>query len=95
MPVEPPIESPASLADAYALLTSSTADDQLTPIAGATDVMVRITGEIGEPPARMVDLSPFGLTNDNEVFYAADRPYGLIEGGVLREDAPDAGFAWE
>ncbi|SEG84435.1 urate oxidase [Nonomuraea solani] len=42
-----------------------------------------------------VDLSPFGLDNDNEVFYAADRPYGLIEGGVLREDAPDAGFAWE
>ncbi|MEV0384481.1 factor-independent urate hydroxylase [Nonomuraea sp. NPDC050643] len=42
-----------------------------------------------------VDLSPFGLDNANEVFYAADRPYGLIEGGVLREDAPDAGFAWE
>ncbi|MEV4070501.1 factor-independent urate hydroxylase [Nonomuraea fuscirosea] len=42
-----------------------------------------------------VDLSPFGLDNDNEVFFAADRPYGLIEGGVLREDAPDAGFAWE
>ncbi|RVX39416.1 urate oxidase [Nonomuraea polychroma] len=43
----------------------------------------------------LVDLSPFGLDNDNEVFYAADRPYGLIEGSVLREDAPDAGFAWE
>jgi urate oxidase len=42
-----------------------------------------------------VDLTPFGLDNDNEVFYAADRPYGLIEGGVLRDDAPDAGFAWE
>ncbi|MET8869104.1 factor-independent urate hydroxylase [Nonomuraea sp. NPDC004580] len=42
-----------------------------------------------------VDLSPFGLDNDNEVFHAADRPYGLIEGSVLREDAPDAGFAWE
>ncbi|MGW0803032.1 factor-independent urate hydroxylase [Nonomuraea sp. NPDC002799] len=42
-----------------------------------------------------VDLSPFGLDNPNEVFHAADRPYGLIEGGVLREDAPDAGFAWE
>lgn len=42
-----------------------------------------------------VDLTPFGLDNDNEVFYAADRPYGLIEGSVLREDAPDAGFAWE
>ena len=56
MPVEPPIESPRSLADAYALLASSTADDQLTPIAGGTDVMVRITGEIGEPPARLLDL---------------------------------------
>ncbi|SES83288.1 factor-independent urate hydroxylase [Nonomuraea wenchangensis] len=43
----------------------------------------------------LVDLSPFGLDNDNEVYHAADRPYGLIEGGVLREDAPDAGFAWE
>ncbi|GLW12093.1 uricase [Microtetraspora sp. NBRC 13810] len=42
-----------------------------------------------------VDLSPFGLDNDNEVFYAADRPYGLIEGHVLDDDAPDAGRAWE
>ncbi|MEU4740609.1 factor-independent urate hydroxylase [Actinosynnema sp. NPDC023658] len=41
-----------------------------------------------------VDLSPFGLENDNEVFYAADRPYGLIEGTVLRDDAEDAGSAW-
>ncbi len=41
-----------------------------------------------------VDLSPFGLTNENEVFYAADRPYGLIEGTVTRDDAPEAGFAW-
>ncbi|MFI6596879.1 factor-independent urate hydroxylase [Nonomuraea sp. NPDC050536] len=43
----------------------------------------------------LVDLTPFGLDNDNEVYYAADRPYGLIEGTVLRDDAPDAGFAWE
>lgn len=42
----------------------------------------------------VVDLSPFGLTNENEVFYAADRPYGLIEGTVVRDDAPDPGFAW-
>jgi urate oxidase len=41
-----------------------------------------------------VDLSPFGLSNDNEVFYASDRPYGLIEGTVIRDDAPEAGFAW-
>lgn len=41
-----------------------------------------------------VDLEPFGLDNPNEVFFAADRPYGLIEGAVLADDAPDAGFAW-
>jgi urate oxidase len=42
----------------------------------------------------LVDLQPFGLSNDNEVYYAADRPYGLIEGTVLADDAPDAGLAW-
>ncbi|HEX4356900.1 MAG TPA: urate oxidase [Pseudonocardia sp.] len=42
----------------------------------------------------VVDLSPFGLENPNEVFYAADRPYGLIECAVTREDAPDPGLAW-
>lgn len=42
----------------------------------------------------VVDLGKFGLANDNEVFYAADRPYGLIEGAVLRDDAPDPGLAW-
>ncbi len=42
----------------------------------------------------VVDLSPFGMTNPNEVFYAADRPYGLIEGTVIRDDAPPPGLAW-
>lgn len=32
----------------------------------------------------LVDLSPFGLDNPGEVFIAADRPYGLIEGTVRR-----------
>jgi urate oxidase len=43
----------------------------------------------------VVDLSPFGLSNENEVFHADDRPYGLIEGVVEREGAPAAGPAWE
>jgi urate oxidase len=41
-----------------------------------------------------VDLAPFGLENPGEVFIAADRPYGLIEATVTRDDAPDAGEAW-
>lgn len=42
----------------------------------------------------LVDLSPFGLNNDNEVFLAGDRPYGLIEGTVTRDDAPEAHAEW-
>ena len=42
----------------------------------------------------LVDLTPFDLTNDNEVFIAGDRPYGLIEGTVTRDDAPPATAEW-
>ena len=42
----------------------------------------------------MVDLSPFGVENNNEVFIAADRPYGLIEASVVREGGSDPGDAW-
>jgi len=41
------------------------------------------------------DLSPFGLENPNEVFHADDRPYGLIQATVTRDDAPDPGPAWD
>ena len=34
----------------------------------------------------LVDLAPFGLENPGEVFIAADRPYGLIEATVTREE---------
>ncbi|WP_296666796.1 factor-independent urate hydroxylase [Demequina sp.] len=40
------------------------------------------------------DLEPFGIVNGNEVFHADDRPYGLIQASVIRDDAPDAGPAW-
>lgn len=40
------------------------------------------------------DLTPFGLDNPGEVFHADDRPYGLIEATVARDDAPDEGLAW-
>jgi urate oxidase len=43
----------------------------------------------------LVDLSPFGLENPGEVFHADDRPYGLIQCSVIREEAPPAGSIWE
>jgi len=52
MPVEPPVTSPRDLADAYAQLTAR----PTRPIAGGTDLMVALTGELGEPPDRILDL---------------------------------------
>ena len=43
----------------------------------------------------LADLAPFGLDNPGEVFHAADRPYGLIQATVERDDAEDAGPAWD
>jgi urate oxidase len=40
------------------------------------------------------DLSFCGLDNPGEVFYAADRPYGLIEATVQRAGSQSADSAW-
>src|SRR5688572_11838430 len=53
MPAEPPVQSPPSLAQAYDLLAS---EDGWRPIAGGTDLMVQITGELAPPPERVLDL---------------------------------------
>lgn len=40
------------------------------------------------------DIDRFGVDNAHEVFIAADRPYGLIEATITRDDASDPGAAW-
>jgi len=52
MPAEPPLVTPTSLAEAFELL----ATDAWRPIAGGTDLMVAITGELGPIPERVLDL---------------------------------------
>ena len=32
----------------------------------------------------LVDLSPFGLENNNEIFVATEEPFGLIEATIRR-----------
>ncbi|HET7728197.1 MAG TPA: xanthine dehydrogenase family protein subunit M [Candidatus Limnocylindrales bacterium] len=67
--VEPPLESPATLAEAFALLAENAgeaapdpaASGAVTsgpwrPLAGGTDLYVQMTGELGPPPARLLDL---------------------------------------
>jgi CO/xanthine dehydrogenase FAD-binding subunit len=53
--VEPPSESPTRLEAAYALLADGTGP-AWRPVAGGTDLMVQVTGEIGEPPERVLDI---------------------------------------
>lgn len=41
----------------------------------------------------LADLSPYGLDNPNEVFVVADRPFGVIEGTVVRDGfTPEPGW---
>ena len=42
----------------------------------------------------LVNLSAFGQQNVDEVYHAADRPYGLIEAVISRDDAPEVGPIW-
>lgn len=42
----------------------------------------------------LVDLTPFELDNPGEVFYAADRPYGLISATLSRAGVPPEPRAW-
>jgi xanthine dehydrogenase small subunit len=52
---EPPVESPHHLPDAYQLLSDADGAPW-RPIAGGTDLLVQITGELGEPPAHVLDI---------------------------------------
>jgi CO/xanthine dehydrogenase FAD-binding subunit len=53
--VEPPSESPTTLTEALALLADGSGSPW-RPIAGGTDLMVQLTGEIGNAPERIIDI---------------------------------------
>jgi urate oxidase len=42
----------------------------------------------------LVDLEPYGKRNDGGVLVATDRPFGVIDGAVVRPGASPAGRAW-
>ena len=89
----------AALTDAFAASYSLALQQTLFEMGSALLDAVPSVGEVRlSLPNRhhfAVDLGPFGLDNPNEVFFAADRPYGLIEGTVRREGAPDPGPAFD
>ncbi len=52
MAIEPPVVSPATLAEAYQLM----AEGDYRPLAGGTDLMVQLEADVVEPPAAVLDL---------------------------------------
>ena len=60
MPFEPPVTSPSALADALAVLAAAAPRTRVQPVAGGTDMLVALTGELGEPPDAVLDLWGIG-----------------------------------
>ncbi|MEN3535643.1 factor-independent urate hydroxylase [Microbispora sp. ZYX-F-249] len=85
----------AAFADTYSLSLQQTLYAMGTRVLAECPEVCEVRLSLPNKHHFPVDLAPFGLDNDGEVFFAADRPYGLIEGTVLREDAPEPGPAWE
>jgi CO/xanthine dehydrogenase FAD-binding subunit len=90
MPVEPPIETPRSLDEALSIMTSA----PHRPIAGGTDVMVQLTGELAPPPDRMIDLwrldelRGISLERSSVVFGALTTYTEIRRSAICREHLP-------
>jgi urate oxidase len=76
----------ATFATTYSRALQETLYAMGTAVLEARPEVAEISFSAPNRHHHLVDLSPFGIDNDGEVFIAADRPYGLIEATVTRED---------
>jgi urate oxidase len=83
-----------TFAEHHSLALQQTLYEMGKAVLEACDEIVEIRMSMPNKHHFVVDFEPFGLENPNEVFYAADRPYGLIEGTVKRDDVPEMPEAW-
>ncbi|MGQ4361107.1 factor-independent urate hydroxylase [Streptomyces sp. SAS_272] len=74
-----------AFAETYSLSLQQTLYEMGSRIIDRCDEIDEVRFSLPNKHHFLVDLQPFGLKNDNEVYYAADRPYGLIEATVLRD----------
>ena len=84
----------AAFVDTYSLSLQQTLYAMGSRVVEHREEIVEVRLSLPNRHHFLVDLSPFALDNPGEVFFAADRPYGLIEGSVLREGEPSAEAAW-
>jgi urate oxidase len=83
----------STFADHYSLALQQTLYAMGEAIIDAQPEIAEVRFSMPNKHHFVIDLSPFGLENKNEVFHADDRPYGYIEGTIRRDDAPDPGPA--
>ncbi len=79
-----------AFADTYSLSLQQTLYAMGTRVVESRPEVDEIRLSLPNKHHFLVDLAPFGLKNDTAdgaVYFAADRPYGLIEGTVLRDGA--------
>jgi urate oxidase len=82
-------------AEVHSLALQQTLWEMGSAVLAARDDICEIRLSAPNKHHFLVDLAPFGLDNPGEVFHADDRPYGLIQCAVQRDDAPDPGPAWQ
>ena len=77
-----------ALLDTFAMHKSESVQHTLHAMAtsalDASGAVTEITLTLPNRHHLLVDLSPFGLDNPNEIFVATEEPYGLIEATVRR-----------
>ena len=76
----------ATFATTYSRALQETLYAMGRAVLEAHDEIAEISFAAPNKHHHLVDLAPFGLDNPGEVFIAADRPYGLIEATVTRDD---------
>jgi urate oxidase len=77
----------STFADVHSLALQQTIFEMGKAVLERYDEVAEISLSCPNKHHFLVDLEPFGLDNPDEVFFAADRPYGLIEATVQREGA--------
>jgi urate oxidase len=75
----------ATFADLHSLALQQTIFEMGRAVLERYDEIAEISLSCPNKHHFLVDLEPFGLENPGEVFFAADRPYGLIQATVQRE----------
>ncbi|MQA02683.1 MAG: urate oxidase [Streptosporangiales bacterium] len=73
-----------AFADTYSLALQQTLYAMGERVLARIPEVTEVTLTLPNKHHFLVDLTPFGRDNPDAVYYAADRPYGLIEGTVAR-----------